>query len=173
MAFRAWCALRAALVSGLVLGARSAPVCADGVAWPNVDPRLGPLVPAAVTAAASRLSDGTCRLLFVDFADGRTGHPLAETLAATGESPAGYLRWITFTSGVGLRRCNDPKVLATTTPGSRVVFVCRDQFLRAVRSDEAYAANTLIHESLHSLGLGENPPSPREITERVEIRCGR
>ena len=32
---------------------------------------------------------------------------------------------------------------------------------------EAY----LIHEALHSLGLGENPPSPKEITGRVLAMC--
>jgi hypothetical protein len=31
----------------------------------------------------------------------------------------------------------------------------------------------VIHEMLHSLGLGENPPSSREITKQVTARCGR
>jgi hypothetical protein len=35
--------------------------------------------------------------------------------------------------------------------------------------DEAEA--TLIHEALHSLGLGENPPSSRHIQARVRARC--
>jgi len=30
---------------------------------------------------------------------------------------------------------------------------------------------TIIHEMLHSLGLGENPPAPRYITDRVKQRC--
>jgi hypothetical protein len=30
----------------------------------------------------------------------------------------------------------------------------------------------VIHEVLHSLGLGENPPSSDHITERVRARCG-
>jgi hypothetical protein len=29
----------------------------------------------------------------------------------------------------------------------------------------------LIHEELHSLGLGENPPSPKEINARVLAMC--
>ena len=29
----------------------------------------------------------------------------------------------------------------------------------------------VIHESLHALGLGENPPSSSEITQHVERRC--
>ncbi len=36
-----------------------------------------------------------------------------------------------------------------------------------------YVVATLIHEILHTLGLGENPPSSREITARVLARCGR
>jgi hypothetical protein len=32
--------------------------------------------------------------------------------------------------------------------------------------------NTLIHEMLHSLGLGENPPSSGEINGQVMRRCG-
>jgi hypothetical protein len=35
------------------------------------------------------------------------------------------------------------------------------------------AATIVIHESLHALGLGENPPSSRDITNRVERRCWR
>jgi hypothetical protein len=31
---------------------------------------------------------------------------------------------------------------------------------------------SLIHEVLHTLGLGENPPSSAEITERVLRHCG-
>jgi len=30
----------------------------------------------------------------------------------------------------------------------------------------------MIHEALHTLGLGENPPTSAEITERVLARCG-
>ena len=33
------------------------------------------------------------------------------------------------------------------------------------------AEAALIHESLHSLGLGENPPTSSEITSRVISRC--
>ena len=31
----------------------------------------------------------------------------------------------------------------------------------------------LIHELLHSLGLGENPPDSAAITDRVMARCER
>jgi len=34
------------------------------------------------------------------------------------------------------------------------------------------AEAVIIHETLHSLGLGENPPTSDEITRRVFSRCG-
>jgi hypothetical protein len=35
-----------------------------------------------------------------------------------------------------------------------------------------HAEALVIHEMLHSLGLGENPPPSDEITARVRARCG-
>jgi hypothetical protein len=32
-------------------------------------------------------------------------------------------------------------------------------------------AQAVVHELLHSLGLGENPPTSREITAQVLKRC--
>lgn len=160
----------AALVAAVLAPSAEA---AGPLAWPNVDPRLGEPFQASVTLAATRLEDASCAAVYGDFADSRSGRPLSERLAETGQSAAGYLRWITFWSGVGLRPCDDRKVLAYTSPGSRVVFVCRDQFLRQQSRDATFAANILVHESLHSLGLAENPPSPNEVTKGVEARCGR
>jgi hypothetical protein len=34
------------------------------------------------------------------------------------------------------------------------------------------AESIVIHEMLHTLGLGENPPSSQEITQQVKRRCG-
>jgi hypothetical protein len=34
-----------------------------------------------------------------------------------------------------------------------------------------HAEALLIHEMLHSLGLGENPPTSHQITARVRARC--
>jgi hypothetical protein len=141
----------------------------------NVDPRLGPLVESAVISAAVRLQTSDCLAVLEEFRDSTTGRPLVERLAETGQSASEYLgRWITYTSGLGLRPCDNSGRLAFTSPGSRVVFVCRDQFLAASRkNNEGYASTILIHEALHSLGLGENPPDSRVITARVQARCGR
>jgi hypothetical protein len=140
----------------------------------NVDPRLGPSVESAVVLAAVRLQTSGCLAVLQEFRDGATGRPLADRLAETGQTASEYMsRWITYTSGLGLRPCEDSERLAYTLPGSRVVFVCRDQFLSTWRKSEGLAANVLIHEALHSLGLGENPPSSKVITARVQKRCGR
>ena len=66
--------------------------------------------------------------------------------------------------------CGD-RHLAYTGPGSRVVFVCGRKF-RALWNDSPDAAEAaIIHEALHCLGLGENPPSWEEITARVVDAC--
>lgn len=61
--------------------------------------------------------------------------------------------------------------LAFTTPGSRVVRVCGDELMRPSRHRDDIVA-MVIHETLHTLGLPENPPSSVEITRRVLARCG-
>ena len=58
-----------------------------------------------------------------------------------------------------------------TDPGSRVVYICGPQFALVDRDNPSQTEAFLIHEELHSLGLGENPPSPKEITARVLAMC--
>ena len=60
---------------------------------------------------------------------------------------------------------------AFTAQGSRVVYLCGRDFERAWRRDVAEVQATVIHELLHSLGLGENPPSPRAINNRIQQLC--
>ena len=57
-----------------------------------------------------------------------------------------------------------------TTAGVPRVFVCKS-FLKAVYQERVMAEVYLIHELLHTLGLGENPPSSQQITRQVERRC--
>jgi hypothetical protein len=82
-----------------------------------------------------------------------------------------YLQGLLFYSGSATKACKTPRVLAFTTPGSRIVFVCQKQFRKAYRRDPSQAEFTIIHEMLHSLGLGENPPTPAHITSRVVEHC--
>jgi hypothetical protein len=61
--------------------------------------------------------------------------------------------------------------LAYTARGSRVVFVCGPRFLKHRAKDPSYTEFIVIHELLHTLGLGENPPHSLEITARVNAVC--
>jgi hypothetical protein len=38
--------------------------------------------------------------------------------------------------------------------------------------NRAQAEHAVIHEMLHTLGLGQDPPTPSEITRRVRRLCG-
>src|SRR5574341_58063 len=120
---------------------------------------------------ALRLLDSAeCRRVFSDFTDER-GSTLQANLEALGQTPAGYLHLILFVDGGQLARCRKDPVLAVTTVGSRVVHLCPEAFEKAVQTNGRHAEAILIHEALHSLGLGENPPSSHQITDRVLARC--
>lgn len=141
--------------------------------WPNVDPRVAPLVRGPLAQAAARLSTPGCASLLADLADVRTGRPLGETLARSGLNAGGWLRSLHVLPGDGRADCVPGRTLAFTPVGSRVVWVCPLALERLRRSQRSLVANVLVHESLHSLGLGENPPSSEEISLLVESRCGR
>lgn len=126
-------------------------------------------VKRAVVAASERLSRPGCQSLFSDFQDA-SGQTLQEGLNSLGQTPEGYLGWMVFHDGLDAKPCAR-RAFAVTEPGSRVVRICTAQFVAAQLRDPARAEATIIHEMLHSLGLGENPPSPAEITARVLARC--
>jgi hypothetical protein len=52
------------------------------------------------------------------------------------------------------------------------VLVCKT-FYQTVQQQRDMAEIYVIHEMLHTLGLGENPPTSLEITQQVKRRCGR
>lgn len=133
---------------------------------------LPPVVVRAVRDAAAKLARPGCREVFADFRDaaGRTLEQNLEALGATGE---GYLRWTLFYDGQGKRICESRGILAATTPGSRAVFICTAQFSVLAQREPGLAAALIIHEELHSLGLGERPPDSKAITAQVIARCGK
>jgi hypothetical protein len=140
-------------------------------AWPGVvlhDPLAGFALARALDRASAWLASESCQQIFAEFADQR-GERLADRLAALGVDGAAFLRWIRWRDGSGTPQCPGP--LAYTMPGSRVVFVCTRQFTPYAMDDPDGASAIVIHEALHALGLGENPPSSREITRRVRTRC--
>jgi hypothetical protein len=126
----------------------------------------------ALLEASRKLNDARCRQILTDFTDS-VGRRLDESLAATGQGLPGYLDAVVFSDGRATRPCANREILAWTTPGSRAVRVCADQFAALARARRGDAANILIHEALHTLGLSEGPPDGREITARVQSRCGR
>jgi hypothetical protein len=129
------------------------------------------VVKDAVEGAIRRLGRPKCQQLFTDFAD-PAGHPLSATLAASGKTPPESLAALYFVEGDGSPQCHtDDTTAAFTLPGNRVIYVCgkrfTDRFARRIAGEIL-----LIHELLHALGLGENPPTSAHITDAVRIRCG-
>jgi hypothetical protein len=125
----------------------------------------------AFASAAQRLTEPGCGRLLEDFADAR-GRSLESRIDELGLDRASYPSLVVFVDGRNAQACQRGNVLAVTNPGGRVVAVC-PAFFRTLREDRRLAEDILIHEMLHTLGLGENPPSSLEINRRVFERCGR
>jgi hypothetical protein len=141
-----------------------------GPARAGVDTRLGPLVASIVDEAGARLDRPGCALVLLDFADGRTGLPLAQTLAASGLSASERVRALTFTKSPKPPRVGPLRIYAYTHPGDSEVFLDRSDFSRIV-GRRGLAVAIVIHETLHTLGLANDLPSSEGITERVLARC--
>jgi hypothetical protein len=133
----------------------------------------------ARVGAAVKLKKLECQEVLADFTDAE-GHRLRENLAARGLSAADYLLTITFVDGAATRSCRlGPWVLLVARPGSRSVAVCpaagspfASRLAQVQRRNPSFAEVMLIHEMLHTLGLGEDPPTSEEITRQVQLRCG-
>jgi hypothetical protein len=134
------------------------------------DPYVRDAARRRLEEAAHWLSFERCQQLLLDFAD-ESGQPLGGRLAELRVTVVEYLRLIVFEDGTGRSRCRQDGILAFTSPGSRVIYLCGRDFMRAAERAPDDVRAMVIHEMLHSLGLGENPPSSREITRRVRERC--
>jgi hypothetical protein len=135
------------------------------------DPVLARAINVVVPRAAEKLQNERCQQLLSEFRDDN-GRTLQENLEERGESPSGYLRWLIFVNAAEEGFCVQRGMIAATNPGDRIIRLC-SPFRAIALSDPAHAADLLIHEELHSLGLGENPPSSYEITRKVVGHCGR
>lgn len=164
-------ALAALLLAASVSWAQETTASSTGA--PTIHPRgLNSIVRMAALEAHRRLGDPRCQELFSDFED-VSNHRLRERLDAIGQTGQSYLGWLWFVDAASEGRCAQPDVVAFTSPGSQVIHFCGDQFTRAInRRGIGFLATMIIHEELHSLGLGENPPTSEEITRKVESRCG-
>jgi hypothetical protein len=101
---------------------------------------------------------------------GQDGRLLQERLSELSTDSAGYLAQLSFVDGSDSRLCRQGAILFTS-PGHRVVRVCGRRFVSEWRGNPRRAQVLLIHELLHTLGLGENPPSSEEITNIVLAHC--
>ena len=125
-----------------------------------------------MTGARPRLTRAECRELFTDFVD-RDGHTLATILARSGRTPGQYLGDLYFVDASTSAQCRSDQVrIAFTAPKSRVVYLCSRRLGAYFAKKTSAGEILLIHELLHTLGLGENPPTSVQITDRVWKRCG-
>jgi hypothetical protein len=128
------------------------------------------LLAEAIRGAARRLGDPRCQALLGEFTD-RHHRPLREALDAEGVSAPQFLGRLYFYDGSG-QGCG-ARGLAYTQPGSRVVYVCGDRFRDVYLGNITLAEVAVVHEALHCLGLGENPPTWQEINDRIQAVCRR
>ena len=126
-------------------------------------------VARAIQGAADQLADAPCQALLDEFADA-SGRSLRSVLAAHGLAVSEYMGQVFFYDAPewACRAAN----LAVTKPGNRAIFVCGARFQKEMSRNSRNAEAIVIHEVLHSLGLGENPPSSDHITGRVRAQCG-
>jgi hypothetical protein len=127
-------------------------------------------VRSAAQGAVRRLGRPRCQGLLSEFVDGE-GKTLLANLDARGLTAGAQLQSIQFEDGVSRPLCDKTGIHAVTRPGSSVVYICGDAFLTAHRHNAYLAESYLIHELLHTLGLGENPPTSQHITDRVNAAC--
>jgi hypothetical protein len=161
------------LVSTLVVfsllrgvGLAQAPI----VMIPNLSTRYA--VERAVGGAMRRLEKAQCQKVLDEFAD-TSGATLRTLLSRASLKPTEFLSRLRFAEGNGMHQCRRTEdIAAFTVPGNRVIFICGSTFEEDFRERTKAAQMIIIHEMLHAAGLGENPPTSREITARVTKRCG-
>lgn len=128
-----------------------------------------PYLKAARQGARERLGRPECQAVLSDFESVHGGR-LDVVLRSTGRTAQEQLDQLDLQSGIGRPDCERGPVSAFTRVGSTAVSVCLSHF-RGMANVQQEAI--LIHEMLHSLGLGENPPESVTITAQVMKRCAR
>lgn len=149
--------------------AQTADTAAEG-SIPTVVIEDGTVAAAVVRAAVGaqrRLDKPTCARVLDDFRDG-AGRTLRSVLDDIALPVTAAMTRVIFRDGRDLPTCRQSMVIAFTGPGSRVVFVCGNRFGSFSRDA---TERLIIHELLHTLGLGERPPTPTEIDLAVSRRC--
>jgi hypothetical protein len=153
--------IRRSLAAALLL-------CASRVST-AADP--GDAIEAARLSARGRLMRPGCRMVLSSYTDS-SGRTLNDNLRALDMKPEVFLDGLRFQPAApDARPCAEPTNVFFTTPGTRVVFVCGGRFDALHAAQPRLTTALVLHEMLHSLGLGENPPSPAQITARVMDWC--
>lgn len=162
---------------GIVLGCVAAPALAQDMPPGRADQAVGTLairdgelaatLYRAIRGASQRLEQPSCAGVLDEFRT-EAGRPLSDVLSSLALSAPDSLSRIIFRDGREATACRTG-IAAFTGPGSRVVFVCGQRFQGIGRSR---AEQVIIHEMLHTLGLGERPPLPGEIDRAIARRCG-
>jgi hypothetical protein len=137
----------------------------------RVPAAAGMAVQRALLGVRRRLANPGCRRVLSDFRAEAHGRTLADMPDLLGRSLEEHVDGLSFVDGGRKEPCRSSSVLAFTRPGDDTIHVCPSQFTDATRGDPVYAEIVLIHEVLHTLGLGEDPPRSVEITARVAERC--
>lgn len=125
-----------------------------------------------ILGASTRLEHAECQRIFTDFKD-TTGRPLLKNLRASGLSATAYLfSHVLFVEDSEARQCRrGPVIAAFTAPGESVVRICGPSLSTTIDRSTSAAELLVLHELLHTLGLGENPPTPADITRQLRLRC--
>ena len=141
--------------------------------WPKVslqDPLAVLRMRRLLDEALIWLAVEECDSILSDFTDGQ-GRTLRDNLEALASSIEQYMALLYFRDGSGSDWCARG-AFAVTARGSRVIWICgrklEDNYTRSPR----HATASVIHEVLHTLGLGENPPTSADITAHVLRHCG-
>jgi hypothetical protein len=163
------------LLAALAAPSEAAP--ASKAALPRPLKRYDAAVLDAVRVrAARRLRNPECRKVLSDFTDVE-GRTLEERLRPWGMEPSEYLLSLPFFDGSQAPLCRRPAVQLVTTPGLVPILVCpargriESRIARVEARHPSLAEVMVIHEMLHTLGLGEDPPTTFAITDRVRARC--
>src|SRR5262245_47635660 len=130
-------------------------------------------VSQAFKRAATRLGRQRCQDVLSEFTD-ETGRTLSAKLAAAGSTPLQAFNSLQFVDDRRAPQCRYTvgARLAFSQTGSQLIRVCGQHFTEWFTRNRATTEIILLHEFLHSLGLGENPPTSDASTERVARRCG-
>ena len=160
-------------IAAVVIGLAAGPA-ADGRATRHafllhLKPMDQGTVRRALDLALAMLESPGCSQVYSDFQLPEGGTPQDE-LDKKGIRPEEFLETLVFTDGSREPVCGMGTAALTTKPYTGLIFVC-PLFAQLQIRESQKSATLVIHESLHALGLRENPPSSNEITRRVARRC--